>query len=452
MYYIYKAIKKNKVLYIGKSTNIFKRMGHHKNNSKWWDKKTKIKIATIKNKTLMDIYELYLINKHTPKYNIQNNRNDNVDKIKSYPVFNKTYLQIKKEKKRIKLYKKNIKNFNKSLKQKIKKNKKISKEKIDKRSFKKEFDIYFRIAKKQIDRMLNHVKKADTKLKSIGVIPIVKRNKITPIFPEDIQKTSVALRVREKLNDYLKLKKWRIGYTTSISKKMNDEYSLLKNISSYQYGNKKADIVNTYIYLEDIKRYDLDLIKANHKKTEKQKKYLKLKKYFLEEIKRITRISEKNINKYKIKTKTKLKNIEEKRKNYLKKIYNNNKKIFIIYYPNKKDKKCKKKIGIKKLTTNIKEYSFINKGVCSLLLKKNKKEIILINPKKIKTIIGKKSYKRNFNNNSLLKKNKNYILLPEKFSNEVEEIIYRKALSKKNNIILNYNSNYNTKKTYKNIW
>lgn len=70
MFYIYQFYSNDSLLYIGKSKNIFSRFYSHKNSKDWFTNVTHIHIAECKNKTDMDIYELYYINKLSPLYNI----------------------------------------------------------------------------------------------------------------------------------------------------------------------------------------------------------------------------------------------------------------------------------------------------------------------------------------------------------------------------------------------
>jgi len=79
--YIYKVYQNQEVVYIGKTINLKRRMSSHRNKSEWWKIKTNVKFAKVDNKTLMDIYEIILINKYTPTFNKQDNRGDDVSSI-----------------------------------------------------------------------------------------------------------------------------------------------------------------------------------------------------------------------------------------------------------------------------------------------------------------------------------------------------------------------------------
>jgi len=71
-FYVYKWIdKEGNILYVGKTTNITNRTTQHLQDKKWIDSNTEIYYAELPNKTDMDIYEIYYINKFNPKYNIR---------------------------------------------------------------------------------------------------------------------------------------------------------------------------------------------------------------------------------------------------------------------------------------------------------------------------------------------------------------------------------------------
>lgn len=73
--YIYKFLNNNnEVLYVGKSKDIISRIANHKTllNSQYDEVET-IEFASVKNKIEMDIYELYYINKYSPKFNKKDN-------------------------------------------------------------------------------------------------------------------------------------------------------------------------------------------------------------------------------------------------------------------------------------------------------------------------------------------------------------------------------------------
>lgn len=72
-YYIYKFIDDNKdVLYVGKTKNIEARTKSHIKNKDWIKEGCEFFVAEVTNKTDMDIYELYYINKLNPIHNVSN--------------------------------------------------------------------------------------------------------------------------------------------------------------------------------------------------------------------------------------------------------------------------------------------------------------------------------------------------------------------------------------------
>lgn len=70
--YVYIFYNNNDVLYVGKTHNLHRRIIQHKD--KWWfAMANRIKYAEFSNKTDMDIYEIYYINKLKPVYNKEDN-------------------------------------------------------------------------------------------------------------------------------------------------------------------------------------------------------------------------------------------------------------------------------------------------------------------------------------------------------------------------------------------
>ncbi len=73
IYYIYKITDKNDlVLYVGQTSNIDSRIRNHLNNKYWIKQGYKFYIYKCFNKTDVDIYEIYYINKHKAFYNKEN--------------------------------------------------------------------------------------------------------------------------------------------------------------------------------------------------------------------------------------------------------------------------------------------------------------------------------------------------------------------------------------------
>ena len=70
MYYIYLYYCDNDLLYVGKTINSGQRFKSHKSSSFWFKKATHIHIGKCSTESDMNIYELYYINKLTPKFNI----------------------------------------------------------------------------------------------------------------------------------------------------------------------------------------------------------------------------------------------------------------------------------------------------------------------------------------------------------------------------------------------
>ena len=70
--YIYKMFdKNNKIIYIGKTIDIDQRIRQHSLDKDWFKTVYKIYYAECLNKTDMDIYEIYYINKLKPLHNKQ---------------------------------------------------------------------------------------------------------------------------------------------------------------------------------------------------------------------------------------------------------------------------------------------------------------------------------------------------------------------------------------------
>lgn len=95
--YIYKFynIKKD-LLYIGKTEDLLRRMNQHfKDDFKEWKNDIEhIEFSMCSNKTEMDLQEIYLINRCKPKYNIRDNREDDVSTMK-FRVLNFRNLSLK---------------------------------------------------------------------------------------------------------------------------------------------------------------------------------------------------------------------------------------------------------------------------------------------------------------------------------------------------------------------
>lgn len=81
MYYVYRYIDKNEIIYIGITNNLYIRYKQHKKD-KWFNDKLKYQFIEVKNKYLAKVYEEYLINRDNPKSNIAEKNNYDVSDIK----------------------------------------------------------------------------------------------------------------------------------------------------------------------------------------------------------------------------------------------------------------------------------------------------------------------------------------------------------------------------------
>lgn len=75
-YYIYKAIKKNVVIYVGITNNLNRRMLEHEKNSKWFGNHDIVTYTEVRNSLIASIYEIFYIGVYKPMYNIQHNTID----------------------------------------------------------------------------------------------------------------------------------------------------------------------------------------------------------------------------------------------------------------------------------------------------------------------------------------------------------------------------------------
>jgi excinuclease UvrABC nuclease subunit len=72
MQYIYKFYNQNnECLYIGKTYHLKPRFIQHKKDKAWWNEVVKIEYGECIKDILVDIYEIYYIDKLKPKYNIK---------------------------------------------------------------------------------------------------------------------------------------------------------------------------------------------------------------------------------------------------------------------------------------------------------------------------------------------------------------------------------------------
>ncbi len=76
-FYVYKYLDKDgDLLYVGQTVNPTNRYNDHKRESNWFKLHTEYIVAELPDKTSMDVYELYLINKLSPLMNVANARDD----------------------------------------------------------------------------------------------------------------------------------------------------------------------------------------------------------------------------------------------------------------------------------------------------------------------------------------------------------------------------------------
>jgi hypothetical protein len=68
--YVYRVFLNDEIIYIGITNKVKKRMYTHSLRSAWWTVKTRIEFAGVETYSHAVIYEILLINKHQPRYNI----------------------------------------------------------------------------------------------------------------------------------------------------------------------------------------------------------------------------------------------------------------------------------------------------------------------------------------------------------------------------------------------
>jgi predicted GIY-YIG superfamily endonuclease len=95
-YWIYQHLNKNnEIIYIGLTTDMEARQLSHKSQSSHKKEIFKIMYADAKNKTSMELYEKYYINKYNPKHNRKDARNDDVEWLKLDELSFKEYKKPK---------------------------------------------------------------------------------------------------------------------------------------------------------------------------------------------------------------------------------------------------------------------------------------------------------------------------------------------------------------------
>jgi len=95
--------KNNEIIYIGKTINIDQRLRQHMmdKDKKWFKTVNKIYYAECLNKTDMDIYEIYYINKFNPCHNIQSVNNSKFSQVLNELNFIESSFNIKVELKKM---------------------------------------------------------------------------------------------------------------------------------------------------------------------------------------------------------------------------------------------------------------------------------------------------------------------------------------------------------------
>ena len=106
-FYVYKWVSiDDVVLYVGKTKNINNRTTQHEDEKTWITNKTLLYYAELQNKTDMDIYEIYYINKYEPKHNTNYMNNSKPSFILSeldFKLFNRRSRKFRVSKKQKKL-------------------------------------------------------------------------------------------------------------------------------------------------------------------------------------------------------------------------------------------------------------------------------------------------------------------------------------------------------------
>lgn len=77
--YVYRFISKETIIYVGITKDIHSRMSQHKKSGIFFDYADNIEYAILPNKTSAELFEIYLINTYSPKYNTTYNRKDSLE-------------------------------------------------------------------------------------------------------------------------------------------------------------------------------------------------------------------------------------------------------------------------------------------------------------------------------------------------------------------------------------
>ena len=93
-YYVYRFLDKdNNIIYIGKTNNLNRRMtGQHFSHRghltrECYVETEKIEYSQYKSSNMMSVYEIFLINRHTPRYNQEFNYAESMDIVLPEPIW-----------------------------------------------------------------------------------------------------------------------------------------------------------------------------------------------------------------------------------------------------------------------------------------------------------------------------------------------------------------------------
>lgn len=97
-YNVYQHLNENKeCVYVGLTKNMEYRQNEHLRTGKHKQEIKTIIYAPVKSKTEMEIYEKYYINKLSPKYNVRDNRSDDLSALNLEPLVFKHYKDVTPE-------------------------------------------------------------------------------------------------------------------------------------------------------------------------------------------------------------------------------------------------------------------------------------------------------------------------------------------------------------------
>lgn len=96
-FYIYFHLYNKKVIYVGLTTTMKQRQAQHLKKSEHAPFIEEILYVRVKNRTLMNIYEEYYINKYSPEYNVKMNRGDDVSELNVKELEFKKYTSLEQK-------------------------------------------------------------------------------------------------------------------------------------------------------------------------------------------------------------------------------------------------------------------------------------------------------------------------------------------------------------------